>query len=89
MDVIVAADDVVNPKPHPEPLLRAAEALGVDPARGWYVGDSVHDMACGRRAGMRTAAALWGPFRREQLAPAAPDHWLDHPGQLAALLEVD
>lgn len=29
-DAVVAGDDVANPKPHPEPYLRAAELLGVD-----------------------------------------------------------
>ena len=29
-DAVVAGDDVTNPKPHPEPYLRAAELLGVD-----------------------------------------------------------
>lgn len=29
-DVVIAGDDVEHPKPHPEPYLRAAEALGVD-----------------------------------------------------------
>ena len=28
-DVVAAGDDVANPKPHPEPYLRAAELLGV------------------------------------------------------------
>lgn len=28
-DVVIAGDDVENPKPHPEPYLRAAERLGV------------------------------------------------------------
>lgn len=86
MDVIIAADDVVNPKPHPEPLLKAAAYLGTDPTRAIYVGDSVHDMESGRAAGMRTAAALWGPFSREHLASAEPDHWLEHPAELLALL---
>jgi pyrophosphatase PpaX len=88
MDVVVAADDVTNPKPHPEPLLIAALRLGVDPAGTVFVGDSVHDMECGRAAGARTAAALWGPFSRDQLAPTAPDHWLEHPADLLALLDA-
>ncbi|WP_298872976.1 HAD family phosphatase [uncultured Microbacterium sp.] len=29
-DVVVAGDDVERPKPHPDPYLQAAEALGVD-----------------------------------------------------------
>lgn len=86
MDVIIAADDVVNPKPHPEPLLKAAAQLGTEPTRTIYVGDSVHDMESGRAAGMRTAAALWGPFSRGHLKPAAPDHWLEHPRELLSLL---
>ena len=86
MDVLVAADDVVNPKPHPEPLLKAADSLGVDPRRAIYVGDSVHDMESGRAAGMITAAALWGPFRRADLERTSPDHWLERPGDLGALL---
>jgi pyrophosphatase PpaX len=86
MDVIVAADDVVNPKPHPEPLLAAAARLDVDPRAAIYVGDSVHDMESGRGAGMRTAAALWGPFRREDLARSAPDHWLEQPADLLGVL---
>ena len=86
MQVIVAADDVTNPKPHPEPLLIAAERLGTDPREGIYVGDSVHDMECGRAAGMRTAAALWGPFDRRQLAATRPDYWLEAPRDLRRLL---
>jgi pyrophosphatase PpaX len=43
-------------------------------------------MECGRAAGMRTAAALWGPFERSVLARAHPDHWLEQPGDLLGVL---
>lgn len=86
MDVVVAADDVVNPKPHPEPLLKAAAALGIDVRGTLFVGDSVHDMECGRAAGALTAAALWGPIARKELEPAAPDYWLERPEQLVAVV---
>lgn len=39
-DVIVAGDEVVNGKPHPEPYLRACEALGVDPRHTIALEDS-------------------------------------------------
>src|SRR5690606_11370884 len=29
---VVTRDDVVNPKPHPEPYLKAARLLGIDPS---------------------------------------------------------
>jgi pyrophosphatase PpaX len=86
MDVVVAVDEVTRPKPHPEPLWLAAERLGIATAEVVYVGDSVHDMECGRAAGARTAAALWGPFGREQLAPCRPDYWLVRPRDLLAVV---
>lgn len=82
MDVIVAADDVTNPKPHPEPLFIAINQLGTTAESSIYVGDSVHDMESGRAAGVRTAAALWGPFERSLLARSGPDHWLEQPDDL-------
>jgi len=88
IDVLVCADDVINPKPHPEPVERAVEALSADPARTIFVGDSIHDLHSGRAAGVLTGAVLWGPFRRTDLAPAEPDFWLEAPAELKALLDV-
>lgn len=84
-DVLVCADDVRKPKPDPEPVRRALHLLGRHQCRAVFVGDSVHDMAAGRAAGVQIAAALWGPFPRATLAGHAPDHWLTHPTDLVAL----
>jgi pyrophosphatase PpaX len=86
MDVLVCADEVVNPKPHPEPVEKALALLGADPSTTVYVGDSIHDMRSGRAAGVRTAAALWGPFGREHLEGAQPDYWLETPAELVSQL---
>jgi pyrophosphatase PpaX len=85
-EVLIGADDVENPKPHPEPVLRAAEQLGVDPRETIFVGDSPHDMASGRAAGARIAAVSWGPFPRRALEPYAPDFWLASPASIPHLL---
>lgn len=82
---VIGADDVDRHKPDPAPVLAAVERLGADPATTVFVGDSPHDMAAGRAAGVRTAAVLWGPFPREALEPHQPDHWLYTPGDLARL----
>jgi pyrophosphatase PpaX len=87
MDVLVCADEVINPKPHPEPVQKAVALLGADPGTTVYVGDSIHDMVSGRAAGVRTAAALWGPFGREHLELATPDYWLETPADLLTLLD--
>lgn len=73
--VIVTPEDVASPKPDPEPVLLALDRLGVRPGEALFVGDSPHDVAAGRAAGVRTAGALWGPFPRAALEREGPD-WL-------------
>jgi pyrophosphatase PpaX len=89
LDVLVCADEVSNPKPHPEPVEKAVALLGAEPTSTVYVGDSIHDMHSGRAAGVKTAAALWGPFGRSHLESAHPDYWLDTPEDLTKLLLND
>ncbi len=86
MDVLVCADEVDNPKPHPEPVEKAVRLLGAEPRSTVYVGDSIHDMRSGRAAGVHTAAVLWGPFGRSHLEGAEPDYWLERPDELLALV---
>jgi pyrophosphatase PpaX len=86
MDVLVCADDVVNPKPHPEPVEMAVRLLGADLTSTVFVGDSIHDMHAGRAAGVRTVAVLWGPFGRTHLEGATPDYWITEPRELVALV---
>jgi pyrophosphatase PpaX len=87
-DVVVTPEDVVRGKPDPEPVRRALEALGLA-ARArevLFVGDSPFDVASGRDAGVRTAAATWGPFSRARLQEEAPDWLVD---TLAEVLDLE
>ncbi len=85
--VIVTPEDVAEPKPHPEPVLHALERLGVAAGEAVFVGDSPHDMAAGRAAGVRTAGALWGPFPRAALEAERPDWLLEAPEAVLRLVE--
>ena len=85
--VVVTPEDVRNAKPHPEPVLAAVERLGLAPEEALFVGDSPHDLAAGRAAGTRTAAALWGPFPREALLAEQPDALLERQADVLSLLE--
>lgn len=84
-ELIVSADDVTHPKPHPEPVLRALEGLGAAPSDSVYVGDTLHDLESGRAAGVATAAVTWGAFPRRGLEPARPDHWIERATDLLSL----
>ena len=81
-ETVVGAEDVRRGKPDPEPVLLALDRLGVSAADALFVGDSPHDIESGRRAGVKTAAATWGPFARAALEAAKPDLWLDKPDDL-------
>jgi len=86
-DVVIGCDDVSHAKPHPEPVLKALETLGVVATETVFVGDSRHDMESGRAAGVKTAAVLWGPFDRADLEDLAPDYWLEKPQDLRELYD--
>lgn len=57
---IVCGDTTANSKPHPGPLLHAAELLGVPPQDCLYVGDDVRDIQSARAAQMPVIAAGYG-----------------------------
>ncbi|MBS5950008.1 MAG: HAD-IA family hydrolase [Clostridium sp.] len=56
----VLADDTELHKPHPEPLLKAAEILNISPSDCLYVGDTIFDYKASKAAGMDFGLALWG-----------------------------
>ena len=85
-DVVIGCDTCERHKPDPEPVHKALERLGYQPADALFVGDSVHDMAAGNAAGVTTVAAVWGPFTREDLAASRPKHYLQRIGDLPRLL---
>ena len=58
--ILVGGDSLPERKPHPLPLLHAAEVLGVGIDECAYVGDDERDIAAARAAGMRSIVALWG-----------------------------
>jgi phosphoglycolate phosphatase-like HAD superfamily hydrolase len=67
---VVYAEDASRGKPHPEPLLRSLDLLGVRPPDAAYVGDSPEDIAMARAAGSFAVAIPGGFPNREACAPA-------------------
>jgi pyrophosphatase PpaX len=86
LSVQVFHDDTARHKPDPEPLLFAATKGGLAPERCVYVGDSIHDMAAGKAAGMRTIGVLWGPSTRDALVSAGADEIATVPADLLAIV---
>ena len=72
---LVCGDTTPHAKPHPAPLIEAANRLGVDPADCIYVGDDLRDVQAGRAAAMGTVVAAWGYLG---LGDAVEDWGADH-----------
>lgn len=90
--VLVCGDTLSERKPHPAPLLLAAQQLQVKPQQCLYIGDAERDIEAGRNAGMATAVALYG-YIGQQDKPLAwqadyPLHQVDDLQPLLAKLYV-
>jgi HAD superfamily hydrolase (TIGR01509 family) len=70
---VVTAEDIKYSKPDPEIFLTAAKKLGVEPAVCAGIGDSPHDMAAAKAAGMTTIGVLTGGYDDETLREAGAD----------------
>lgn len=87
--VLVCPDDIDQPKPNPEGLLRAANSLGVFAEHCVYVGDHVRDIQAGKAAGMRTLAARFGYINDPGQIPSwQPHHIIDEASELLDWLSL-
>jgi pyrophosphatase PpaX len=89
MDTVVGCDASTRHKPDPEPVRIALQRLGCAADEAVFVGDSVHDVLAGNAAGVRTVAALWGAFKREDLEPGKPTAYVAHISELLRLVAND
>ncbi len=84
---IIGGDTTPFAKPHPAPILKAAEICSVNPLNCIYVGDDLRDIEAGKAAGMKTVAAAYGYCGcDEHISEWGADHIIQHPSELSALL---
>ena len=83
--VLIGGDTLPERKPHPLPLLHAAQVMGCDATDVVYVGDDERDIQAARAAGMKSVVALWG-YRLDEDDPMAwqGDTMVDLPSELCA-----
>lgn len=85
-DVIVTREDTWRLKPHPAPIRRAAERLGVAVERCAMVGDTTVDVRSARSAGAKSVAVLCGFGETRELVRAKADVVLEHVSDLSSHL---
>jgi phosphoglycolate phosphatase len=87
MSSLVCADDVQNPKPNAEPMLKACQDLNITPENCLYVGDHKRDIDAGKNANMKTIAAGYGYVHSDQEALSWKADWTVNTSQeLTSLL---
>jgi phosphoglycolate phosphatase len=85
---VVCGDTTAHLKPHPAPMLHAAEQLALPAKDCLYLGDDLRDIQAARAAGMRAVAVEWGYHHPEHGGPPTwqADAVIAQPGDLLRLL---
>jgi len=86
---LVSGDTCAHAKPHPEPMLKACQIIGVTPAQSLYLGDDLRDMRAANAAGMPGIIANYGYVNGD----ASIENWnaqgsVDNPTELIAYLTL-
>ncbi len=87
-EIIVCGDTLAEKKPHPLPLLHAAEHLGVTPRQSLMLGDSMSDVKAARAAGFQIVCMSYGYNHGEDIRDYHPDAVIDSMVELKGLLEA-
>ena len=68
-EIIVGRQEVQNPKPHPEPILKAMEMMDVTNSNFdiYMIGDTKLDLISAKEAGIKGIGVLCGYGKREEL----------------------
>ena len=86
-DYVLGAEDVVNAKPNPEPVLKTLERFGVSGPDCLVVGDMPVDIEMGLGAGAYTCGVSFGNSSREALAKTGAHHIIDSFPQLTGIID--
>jgi len=86
--VILGGDSVPRKKPAPDPIWKAAEALGVRSLECVVVGDTENDVRAAKEGGARSIGVTWGYGTRDSLEAAGVDHLIESPDALPPLVRA-
>lgn len=83
-EAVIGREDVSQHKPHPEPIVRCLELLGLAPDAAVYVGDSVVDVHAAHAAGVRVVGVTTGTTPRTVMEASGADWVFDSLRELDA-----
>lgn len=86
MEVVILADDTKNHKPHPEPINKCLELLGISKDEAIYIGDAFSDYQASKNAGIDFGYAKWGSVSNKGIHN--PQYIFETPLDLLSLLNI-
>jgi phosphoglycolate phosphatase len=86
-EIIVCGDTLPEKKPHPAPLLYAADFFGIPPEKALMIGDSVSDVEAARAAGFKIVCLSYGYNHGVDIHSSHPDRVIDSLVEIRDLLK--
>jgi phosphoglycolate phosphatase len=87
-EIVICGDTLAEKKPHPLPLLHAAEQLEVKPEQSLMLGDSKSDVKAARAAGFQIICMSYGYNHGEDIRNYHPDAVIDSMTELTELIRT-
>ena len=85
-DAVITGQSAKYTKPYPDPILLAAQKMGVKPQECLMIGDTTVDMRAGKSAGAQTAGVLCGFGEEPELMRSGADMILKTTRELTSIL---
>lgn len=88
---VQTATNCKNHKPHPEPILKALEELGLEKEQVLMVGDTLFDLQAAKAAGVKSVLVGWtlDVTEEEKVGKFAPDYILETPMDIFKLIKEE
>ena len=85
-DAVITGLSAKRTKPYPDPILLAAQKMGVKPEECLMIGDTTVDVRAGKSAGSQTVGVLCGFGEKDELLRMGADYILNNTAELEDIL---
>jgi pyrophosphatase PpaX len=85
--IALSKTDVVMKKPNPEGLYKVMEFFDSKKEDVLFIGDSIHDIECGKNAGVDTVLVQWTVMDLETLKKLNPTYIVETPEKIVEIIK--
>ena len=88
-DLIISSDEVINPKPHQEPIELALKGLNLLKEEVIMVGDNSHDIECANHANVKSVGVGWALKGADYLRDFNPTYIIKTANELIEIIKKE